>query len=119
MKLKIFTLQKKIIRIMAGAHRKTPCRSLFKKIRGFACSCQCIFSLMNFFVNNQENFQTNSSVRSINTRNKHHLYRSIAHLSYFQKSAFNSGIRIFNGLPHCLTDLKNERAQFKVSLKNT
>jgi hypothetical protein len=29
---KIFTLQKKIIRIMVGAHPRTPCRSLFKKL---------------------------------------------------------------------------------------
>jgi hypothetical protein len=31
------SLQKKIIRIMVGAHPRTPCRSLFKKL-DFACS---------------------------------------------------------------------------------
>jgi hypothetical protein len=72
---------------------------------------------MNFFVSNQENFQPNSSVHSINTRNKHHLHRLIASLSCFQKSAFYSGIRIFNSLPHSITDLKNEKTQFKVALK--
>jgi hypothetical protein len=35
----------------------------------------------------------------------------------FQKSAFYSGIRIFNSLPHSLTNLKNEKAQFKVALR--
>jgi hypothetical protein len=29
---KIFTLEKKTIRIMVGAHPRTPCRSLFKKL---------------------------------------------------------------------------------------
>ena len=32
---KIFTLKKRIIRIMLGAHPRTSCRRLFKKIRDF------------------------------------------------------------------------------------
>jgi hypothetical protein len=56
---KTFTLQKKIIRIMVGAHPRTPCRNIFKKLEILPVSCQYIFSLMNFFVINQENFQTN------------------------------------------------------------
>jgi hypothetical protein len=35
---KIFTLQEKLISIMAGAQPRTPCRSLFKKIRDFSYS---------------------------------------------------------------------------------
>jgi hypothetical protein len=35
---KIFTLQKKTIRIMVGEHPRTSCRSLFKKTGDFACS---------------------------------------------------------------------------------
>jgi hypothetical protein len=114
---KIFTLQNKIIRIMVGAHPRTPCRCLFKKPETSPVPCQYIFSLMNFFVNNHENFQTNSSVDSINTRNKHHHHRPVANLSCFQTSAFYSGIRIFNTLPHCLINLKNEKAQFRVALR--
>jgi hypothetical protein len=72
---------------------------------------------MNFFVNNQENFQTNPSVRSINTRNKHHLHRPIANLSCFEKSELYYSIRIFNSLPYSGTNLKNEKAQFKVALR--
>jgi IS1 family transposase len=113
----IFTLQKKIITIMVGAHPRTPCRSLFKKLEILPVPCQYIFSLMNFFVNNQEQFQTNASVHSINTRNKHHLHRPVANLSCLQKSAFYSGIRIFNSLPRSLTNLKNEKAQCKVALR--
>jgi hypothetical protein len=70
---------------------------------------------MNFLVNNQENFQTNSSVHSINTRNKHHLYQPTANLPCFQKSAFYTGIRIFNNLLRSLTNLKKEKAQFKIA----
>jgi hypothetical protein len=50
---KIFTLQKKIIRIMVDAHPRTSCRSLFKKLEILPVPCQYIFSLMNFLVDNQ------------------------------------------------------------------
>jgi hypothetical protein len=111
---KIFTLQKKIIRIMTGAHPRTSCRRLFKKFDILPVPSQYLYSLMNFFVNNQENFQTDSLIHNINMRNKHHLH---ANLSCFQKNAFYSGIRIFNSLPCSITNLKNGKAKFKVTLK--
>jgi hypothetical protein len=114
---KNFTLQKKIIRIMVGAHPRTSCRRLFKNLEILPVPSQYINLLINFFVNNQEQFQTNSSIHNINTRNKHQLHRSTANLSCFQKNAFYFGIRIFNNLPRSITNLKNEKAKFKVALK--
>jgi len=72
---------------------------------------------MSFFIGNQEKFQTNSSLHNINTRNKHHLHRPVANLSCFQNDASYSGIRIFNSLPQGIINLKNEKTQFKVALK--
>jgi IS1 family transposase len=95
---KVFTLQKTIIRILFSAQPRTPCRSLFKKLEILPIPCH-IFSLMNFILNNQENVQTNSSIHSIDTRNKHHLHRPNANLSCVQKSSFYASIRIFNRLP--------------------
>ena len=102
---------------MVGAHPRTSCRRLFKKLENLTVPSQYIYSLMSFFIGNQENFQTNSSVHSINTRNKHHLHRPVANLSCFQKGASYYGIRIFNSLPRSITNLKNEKTQFKVALK--
>jgi hypothetical protein len=102
---------------MVGAHPRTPCRNLFKKLEILVLPCQYIFSLMSFFVNNQEHFQTNPSARSINARNKDRLHRPIANLSCFRKSAFCSGIRNFNSLPYSVTNIQKERAQFKVALR--
>jgi IS1 family transposase len=82
---KIFTLQKKIIRIMAGAQPRTSCWSLFKKLEILPVSCQHILLLMKFIINNQEIFQTNSAIHNINSRNKHQLHRTNANLSCFQK----------------------------------
>jgi hypothetical protein len=75
------------------------------------------FSLLNFIINNQEHFQTNSSVHSVNTRDKHHLHRPVANLTCFQKSAYYSGMKIFNNLPSSLKSLMNEKVKFKVALK--
>ena len=76
-----------------------------------------IHLLMSFLMGNQDKFLTNSSVHSINTRNKHHPHRPIANLSCFQKGTSHSGIRIFNNLPQSITSLRNEKTQFKVALK--
>ena len=80
----------------------------------------CLFHAnIYFIINHQKNFQAHSSVHSINTRDKHHLHGPNANLSYFQKSTFYAGIRIFNSLPCSLAVLKIEKAKFKVTLKNT
>ena len=114
---KIFTLQKKTIIIMMGAHPRTSARKLFKKLEILTIPSQYTNSLMSFFIGNQDKFLTNLSRHSINTRNKHHLHRPIANLSCFQKGASYSGIRIFNKLPQYITRLRNEKPQFKVALK--
>jgi hypothetical protein len=61
--------------------------------------CEYMFSLVNFIVNNQEHFQTNSAIHSANARKENHLHRPVAKLSRFQKSAYCSGIKMFNSLP--------------------
>ena len=78
---KIFTSQTKIVKIMAGAQPRTSCTSLFTQSDIIRIQCQYILSLTNFIINKEENFQTNLSVHSINTRNKHHLHKTNAGLS--------------------------------------
>jgi hypothetical protein len=51
--------------IMVRARHTTSCRSLFQKLEILPVPCQYIFSLMNFLVNNQEDFQTNSSGHTV------------------------------------------------------
>jgi hypothetical protein len=71
---KIFTLQKKIVRLMAGFKPRNSCRSLFKRLEMLTLPYEYIFTLLLFIVNNQEHFQTsNSAVHSVNTRNKNQL----------------------------------------------
>jgi hypothetical protein len=76
-----------------------------------------IYSLVNFFIRNQDSFHTNSSVHSNNTRNNHQLHILIANLSCFQNGAFYSAIKIFNSLPQSIINLKNKETNFKATLR--
>ena len=49
---KIFTLQKRIIRIMVGAHPRTSRRRLLRKLEILTVPSQYIYSLMSFFIGN-------------------------------------------------------------------
>jgi hypothetical protein len=91
---KIFTVQKKIIRNMAVAQPRAPCRSLFKQLETPPVACLYILSLVGFIIDNQEILQTNSSIFNVNTRNKHNLDRPNAELSCFQKGTFCAGIKL-------------------------
>jgi len=102
---KIFTLQKQLIKTMAGAPPRTSCRGLIEQLE-----------ILNFISSNQISFRTNSSIHNINTRNKHNLHRPNASLSSFPKSTFCAGIRIFNNLPPSVTVLKNHKAAVRKCL---
>jgi hypothetical protein len=106
---KIFALQKKIFRLMAGVKPRNSSRSLFERSEILPFSCEYIFSLVLLIVNNQEHFQTNYSIHTVTTRNKNQLHRPIANLSCFQKSAFYAGINIFNILPSSVTSVINKK----------
>ena len=89
---KVFTLQKKIIRMWLVLNQEHYAEVCLKK---------------------SEIFQTNSFVRSINTRNKHSLLRPNANSSCFQKGAFYAGISIFTSLLHSLSILMNDKVTLK------
>jgi hypothetical protein len=108
---------KKSFIIMAGAQSRISCRSLFKHSEIVTLPRQFTLSLINSTIDKQEYFQTNPSIKNINTRNKHHFYRPNVNISSFQKSKFYAGIKIFNTLPSSMTVLKNHKTKFKAALR--
>jgi len=84
---RIFTLQKKIVRIMAAAQPHASCSSLFKQLEILPVPRRSILSLRNFIINSQENFQTYSSIHNINRRKKLFIYQIETYL-VFQKVNF-------------------------------
>jgi hypothetical protein len=78
----IFTLQRRTVRIIAGVKSRTSCRNLFVSSEILPVAWEYIFALMNFVVNNQEHFQTNTAIHSVNTRNRDHVHRRTTNLSW-------------------------------------
>jgi len=105
------------MRSMAAAQPKTSCRTPFKQLEILPVPCQYILSIMNFIINNQEIFHTNSSTHNLNTRYKHHLHRPNANLPCFQKSQLYADIKLFNSLPPSVTILRNNRTKFQAALR--
>ena len=95
----IFILQKKGIRIMARAGKRDSCRNLFKKFEILTLPCEYIFSLMMFYIKNQDKFSKNVQIYNINTRHKLDLRRPCASLTSFQKVMHYECVKLFNSLP--------------------
>jgi hypothetical protein len=87
------------------------CRNMFKKLGILHVSCKYMIFLM-FVVDNQKNFQSNSSVHRLDTKNKNHLYLLIANLSCLQRDVSYCAMKIVNSLPHAIKNHRNERVQF-------
>jgi hypothetical protein len=77
---------------------------------------QYTFSLVNFIVNNQEHFLKNSSVLSINIRNKHSFHSPNANLSCCRKSEFCAGFTFVCSFSLNHISVRKETTQFKVAL---
>jgi len=109
---KFFTLQKKIFKIMSCAQLGISCRNLFSQLEILPFPHQHVHSLMSFFTNSQEIFQTNSSVHNTNTSNKHHhLHQQNSNQALSQTSTFYTGIKVFNSLPPNVTILRNDKTK--------
>jgi hypothetical protein len=76
---KVFTLQKKIIRIMVGVKSHNSFRDLLKRLQ---------IITFNLITDNKELFQMNADVHSVNTRYKNCIHKPIANVSCLKKSKF-------------------------------
>jgi hypothetical protein len=71
---KVFYIQKKIIRIMAGVKSGVSCRKLFRKFNMLPLASEFILCLLSFVVENLDKFQRNTDVHNLNTTRKYDLH---------------------------------------------
>lgn len=112
----VFVLQKKAIRIMAGVHKRTSCKNIFRNLEILTLPCEYILSLMMLYIKNQDKFSTNQDIHHFNTRHKSDLHLPSVSLSCFKKGVRYSCITVFNALPNYLKDLKNNEKRFRKEL---
>jgi hypothetical protein len=92
--IKLFRIQKKVVRIMMGLKKRDSCRDSFKEMKILPLCSQYIYSLMQYVVNNRHLFTRNSEIHNIGTRQNNNLFPPIISLIKVQNGAYYSGIKI-------------------------
>ena len=114
---KVFSLQKRILRVMMGLGLRCSCRGFFKKLSILTVPCLYMLSLMMFVVDNPDKFQSNSSLHSFTRRHKDHLHIRRVNLPCIQKDVTYSALKIFHSLPLDVSRLKSDKLNYKVALR--
>ena len=114
---RIILQQKRIILVMMGSSRRTPCKPLFQELNILTLTSKYVFSLMRFLPSNLDKFTFSSTVHSYNTRQRHKLYEPVANLKMYQHGTYYNCINIYNKLPDVLVSQITNKKQFLLKLK--
>jgi hypothetical protein len=79
--IKIFRLQKRILRIMTKSKRTESCRKLFKEMEILPFYSQYIFSLSIYVVSNKQSFIKNWKIHNHKTRSANNLHVPAANIT--------------------------------------
>jgi hypothetical protein len=97
--IRVFRLQKRIIRIMMGCNIRDSCRKLFINLKILPLPSQYILGLLLFVVKNRELFSTNNELHPFGTRQHQNLHQPSANLTKYQSGGYYMGIKLYNSLP--------------------
>ena len=97
--MKIFRLQKKIIRIKMGCRSRDSCRKLFLNLEILPLPSQYILSLLLFTIRNKNQFQVNSEIHQINTRQRANLHQPSVNVTKYQKAVHCIGVSCLTCFP--------------------
>jgi hypothetical protein len=114
--IRIFQLQKKVIKLITGVHKRKSCRPIFRKFKILTLASLYIFEMLNFLKKYQGNVKQNLEIHDHNTRKKHDLHTRHCNTVLYQKSVVNMGIKLFNKLPIQIKQLDNYKS-FKREVK--
>ena len=115
--IKIFRLQKKIIRIMTGSRSTDSCRKLFINLEILLLPSQYILSLLLFMIRNKNQFLVNSEIHHIDTRQHANFHQPSVNVTKYQKGVYCLGVKVFNMLlSYTETEFDNPK-KFKVILE--
>lgn len=104
---RLFKLQKKAIRYIAGASKYESCRNIFKDLQLLTLPCIYILQVLIFVKNNFNFFIPNNYNHSYNTREGDNLMIPIHSLSKYEENPKYMGIILYNKLPPSFKDIKN------------
>ena len=117
--IRIFRLQKKVIKLVTGTHKRRSCRPIFRKFKILILVSLYIFEMLCFLKKYKWNLKHNSEIHGHNTRRKQDLHTQQWNTVMYQKSVINMGIKLFNKLPMQIKQLdkyKNFKKEVKAFL---
>jgi hypothetical protein len=114
---KIFKLQKRVIRVMAGVNSKTSCRHLFKELNILTLSSLYILEVTCFIKRYCQSLELNANVHDYNTRRKMDIRTQSFRTNLYKNSAINMGTKIYNKLPDHMKEIDSYKV-FKKKLKS-
>jgi hypothetical protein len=109
----IFSLQKRIVRMVMGCRRDDSCRKLFPFLEILPLPSQYIFSLLLFVIKNMKNFTINSEIHQIETRQHANLHQPTVNLTKCQNGVYCMGIKVYNALSSYIKMESNKPKRFK------
>jgi exonuclease III len=113
---KIFKIQKRVIRAIAGVSSRTPCRQLFKEHNILTLTSLYILEAACFIRQHCQSLACNSDVHSYNTRQRRDIHVKACKTNVYKKSVINMGTKIYNKLPDYIKG-KDSYKTFKKELK--
>jgi len=102
---KVFKMQRKAIRVLAGLRYRDDCKSAFKSLRILTLPSIYILQSLMFTRRNMTNFKTQGCKHSYNTRGADLLEVPFRRLTTSRNSVAFWGIRFFNSLPSRIKEL--------------
>jgi hypothetical protein len=115
--MRIFRIQKRIIKVISGLRPRDSCREAFKNWGILPLQSQYIFFLLIFIVNNMGFYNLTSQTHDFKTRHNFDLYRPQTNLSLCQRGTYYFGIKLFNHLPLDIKELSYNAKQFRMALR--
>lgn len=101
----LFTLQKKLIRIITNTEQRDSCRPHFQKQKILTLTCLYILEICKFVRSHPEFYNTREDIQNTYTlRNKNNLNLPTSQLSIHSSSPLVMSVKIYNKLPKTLKD---------------
>ena len=114
--IRIFRLQKKVLRIIGGMGRRASCRNLFKNLNILPLPCIYISEVVYCVKSNMEKMKCNGEIHDHCTRQKLDLHTQFCRTTLLKNSGANVGIKLYNKLPNTIKRL-DKIQEFKRRLK--
>jgi hypothetical protein len=97
--IKVFQIQKKVIRLIAGVNKRTSCRSIFRQYKILTLPSLYIFVTLCFIKQLKDTLECHSQKYHYNTRGKNKLYIRVCKTALLQNNVLNMASRVYNKLP--------------------